>query len=63
MNMTAGNAVVRDRSPHLHLFAMSPQGYRYQGQFRYIEHYEERTERDGRSLTAIVFVIERVTSS
>jgi hypothetical protein len=60
MNMSAGNAAVRDRSPHLHLFAMSSQGYRYQGQFRYIEHYIERTERDGRSLVAIVFLIERV---
>jgi hypothetical protein len=62
MDMTAGNAVVRDRSPHLHLFAMSSRGYRYQGRFRYIEHYIERTERDGRSLNAIVFLIERVAA-
>jgi hypothetical protein len=62
MNMTAGNAAVRDRSPQLHLFAMSSQGYRYQGRFKYVEHYEERTEREGRSLVAIVFLIERVAA-
>jgi hypothetical protein len=60
MTMTVGNAVIRDRSPNLHLFTMSPLGYRYQGQFRYVDHYEARTERQGRSLVALVFLIERV---
>jgi len=62
MTMTGGNAVIVDRSPHLHLFIAASGGHRYEGQFRYDCHKSERATRDGRDFGAIVFHLVRVSS-
>jgi hypothetical protein len=61
MTMTGGNAEIVHRSPRLHLFVASQDGYRYEGQFRYESHKSELARRERQDFNAIVFHLIRVT--
>ena len=60
MSMTKGNRVVVERSPELYLFNTADCGQVFRGRFSCEEWQTERTTRDGRSDTAIVFQLRRV---
>lgn len=59
MVFAVGNAKVVERGDDLHLLIEQSGGHCYEGQFRLVRHEAARTERDGRQLTAIVFVLAR----
>jgi hypothetical protein len=64
MAMTGGNAAIVDRSPNLYLFTGQGHGvYRFEGQFEYLTHTTEWTERAGNVQRAIVFRLRRVSAS
>lgn len=63
MELRAGTAKIVERSPHLYLFTASGGEWAFEGRFRHLEHGFERTEREGHSLRAIVFRLERVAAS
>jgi hypothetical protein len=61
MALTGGNRVIIDRSPELYLFTDAPCGRRFRGRYEFVRWEKERTTRDGRELTAIVFILRLVT--
>jgi hypothetical protein len=61
MNLTGGNAAIRDRSPHLFLFVeRRPGQHEFLGRFAFVELERRPATRDGRESSAIVFVLRRV---
>jgi hypothetical protein len=61
MTMTGGNQVIVERSPELYLFTGASRGRLFRGRFEFDSWERERTTRDGRELTAIVFILRRAT--
>jgi hypothetical protein len=59
MVLEGGNRVILERSNDLHLFLGTPQGYRYEGRFDLVGTTNERTVREGREWTAIVFRLKK----
>jgi hypothetical protein len=63
MNMTGGNARIRDRSPNLFLFVeRRPGQHEFMGRFAFVGFERRQAVRDGRESSAIVFVLRRVAT-
>jgi len=61
MNMTGGNAAIRDRSPELFLFVERQSGqHEFLGRFELVDMERRQAVRDGRESSAIVFVLRKV---
>jgi hypothetical protein len=61
MNMTGGNAAIRDRSPELFLFVERQSGqHEFLGRFEFVDMERRQAVRDGRESSAIVFVLRKV---
>ncbi len=64
MNMTGGNAAIRDRSPNLYLFVQRrPGAYEFMGRFAFVNFERRPAVRDSLESSAIVFVLRRVASA
>ena len=63
MVSVGGNFALVERSPEIYLFVKVSSGHRYAGQFKCVAQYREPTAHEGREYSALVFRLERHSSS